>query len=479
MTVKDANFIAGEWSPAASGATYGKTNPYRPSEIVGTFPLSDGRDIDAAVSAATEAFPSWARLTGQQRGAILFRAAEIVSTRIDAIAMDMTKEMGKPLRESRIEVARGVDTLRFYAGEGWRPQGETFSQTATNNPIRVMYRPVGVVGLITPWNFPFSIPLWKSAPALAYGNSVVLKVAHEAPRTGLHLAACLEEAGLPPGVFNVVVGRGPDAGQPLVTHPDVRALSFTGSVSVGQRVRNEAVPLGKRVQLELGGHSPLVVMADSDLGRASDAAFAGAYWAAGQKCTATRRIYVQDDAYDEFESLFVARISSARVGDPSDPATEVGPVVSSSQLDMLLAAVDRGKSEGGTLLTGGARQGLDGYVLTPTLFDNVGDTSFLACEEVFGPVASIFRFSDLDEAIVRANGPEFGLSASIFTKDLGAAHQFASEIEAGIIRINAATAGGEPHVPFGGIKGSGYGPREQGRAARDFFTETVTVYENF
>lgn len=477
--MKDANFIAGEWTPAISGGTYEKTNPYRPSEVVGTFPTSDGKDVDEAVGAATEAFTSWSRMTGPQRGAIFFRAAEIVSARIDSIAMDMTNEMGKPFRESRLEVARGVDTLRFYAGEGWRPQGEIYGQTATENPIRVSYRSLGVVGLITPWNFPFSIPLWKSAPALAYGNTVVLKVAQEAPRTGLHIAACFEEAGLPPGVFNVVVGRGPDAGQPLVTHPEVRALSFTGSVPVGEHIRNDAVPLGKRVQLELGGHSPLIVMANSDLVRASNAAFAGAYWSAGQKCTATRRIYVQDDAYDEFEALFLARIASARVGDPRDPATEVGPVVSGSQLDMILEAVDRGRAEGGTLLTGGARVGSDGHVLAPTLFEDVSDTDFLAREEVFGPVASMFRFSDLDEAIARANGPDFGLSASIFTKDLAAAHRFASEIEAGIIRINAATAGGEPHVPFGGIKGSGYGPREQGRAAREFFTETVTVYENF
>ena len=477
--MKDANFIAGQWCPAISGRTYEKTNPFRPSQVVGTFPLSDGKDVDLAVGAASEALRSWSLMTGQQRGAILFRAAEIVSERIETIATDMTNEMGKPIRESRLEAARGVDTLRFYAGEGWRPQGEIFSQTSTDNPIRVSHRPIGVVGLITPWNFPFSIPLWKSAPALAYGNTVVLKVAQEAPRTGLHLAACFEEAGLPPGVFNVVVGRGVDAGQPLVKHPDVRALSFTGSVSVGEQVRNQAVPLSKRVQLELGGHSPLIVMADSDLVRASNAAFAGAYWSAGQKCTATRRIYVQNPAYDEFKTHFLARITSARVGDPSDPATEVGPVVNSSQLDMILAAVDRGRAEGGTLLTGGSRMGADGYVVAPTLFENVGDKTFLACEEVFGPVASIFRFSDLSEAIDRANGPDFGLSASIFTKDLASAHRFATEIEAGVVRINAATAGGEPHVPFGGIKGSGYGPREQGRAARDFYTEMVTVYENF
>lgn len=477
--MKHANFIAGQWRPTVSGRTYEKRNPFRPSDVIGTFPSSDWRDIDAAVDAATEALKSWSRMTGQQRGAILFRAADIVSERIETIATDMTNEMGKPIRESRLETARGVDTLRFYAGEGWRSQGEVFGQTTIDNPIRVSHRPLGVVGLITPWNFPFSIPLWKAAPALAYGNTVVLKVAQEAPRTGLHIAACLEDAGLPPGVFNVVVGRGGDAGQPLVTHPGIRAISFTGSVSVGEQVRDLAVPLKKRVQLELGGHSPLIVMADSDLVRASNAAFAGAYWSAGQKCTATRRIYVQDKVYEEFRSQLLNRISSAHVGDPNDPATEVGPVVSSTQFDMILAAVDRARAEGARLLAGGTRLGTDGYVFAPTLFENVDDEGFLACEEVFGPVASIFQFKDLDDAIVRANGPDFGLSASIFTKDLATAHRFATEIEAGVIRINAATAGGEPHVPFGGTKGSGYGPREQGRAARDFYTEMVTVYENF
>jgi acyl-CoA reductase-like NAD-dependent aldehyde dehydrogenase len=476
--VRAANFIGGEWLASAGGRTYEKRNPFRTADVVGEFPASGGSDVDAAVGAAIAARRGWAELSPQQRGAILFRAADVVQARAGEIAAAMTREMGKPIRESSAEVSRGADQLRFYAGEGWRPQGEIFTQGATGNQVQVLRRPAGVVGLICPWNFPFSIPLWKAAPALAYGNCVVLKAAAEAPAGALHLAACLHEAGLPRGVFNVVVGRGGDVGTPLVKHPAVRAISFTGSVPVGEQVREEATALGKRVQLELGGHSPLVVMDDADLERASEAAFAGAFWSAGQKCTATRRIYVHQRVYDEFRVLFTQRIERGAVGDPSDPATEVGPLVSEQQLDDVLGAIERGRIEGGTLVRGGERVGNDGFVITPALFEDVADRDYLSCEEVFGPVTSMYRVRDLDEAIERSNSTRFGLSASIFTRDSGNVRRFVAGIEAGVIRVNAATAGGEPHVPFGGSKGSGYGPREQGRAALEFYTETVTVYEN-
>jgi acyl-CoA reductase-like NAD-dependent aldehyde dehydrogenase len=476
--VRAANFIGGEWLGSVGGRTYEKRNPFRPADLVGEFPASEARDVDTAVEVASGARAAWASLPPQQRGAILFRAADAVQARAQEIAGAMTREMGKPIRESTAEVLRGVDQLRFYAGEGWRVQGEIFSQGATGNQVQVLRRPLGVVGLICPWNFPFSIPLWKAAPALAYGNCVVLKAASEAPTSALYLAACLQEAALPSGAFNVVIGRGGDVGARLVRHPGVHAVSFTGSVPVGEQVRDAAVPLGKRVQLELGGHSPLVVMADADLGRASEAAFAGAFWSAGQKCTATRRIYVQDGVYEEFRSMFEERIERGAVGDPTDAATEVGPLVSEQQLHDVLAAVERGCNDGGTLVRGGARADTDGYVMAPALFESVDDRAFLSREEVFGPVTSMYRFGDLDEAIERSNNTRFGLSASIFTRDSSTVQRFVSGIEAGVIRINAATAGGEPHVPFGGSKGSGYGPREQGRAARDFYTETVTVYDN-
>jgi alpha-ketoglutaric semialdehyde dehydrogenase len=478
LAVRAANFIGGEWLDSVGGRTYEKRNPYRTADVVGAFPASEPRDVDDAVQAASDARRAWAALPPQQRGAILFRAADAIQARAQEIAADMTREMGKPIREANAEVTRGAEQLRFYAGEGWRAQGEIFTQGATGNQVQVLRRPLGVVGLICPWNFPFSIPLWKAAPALTYGNCVVLKAATEAPASALHLAACLDGAGLPSGVFNVVIGRGGDVGTSLIKHPGVRAISFTGSVPVGHQVRDQAVPLGKRVQLELGGHSPLVVMADADMNRAAEAAFAGAFWSAGQKCTATRRIYVQDRIYDEFKLKFTERIQNGEVGDPTAPETEVGPLVSEQQLSDVLAAVERGRSEGGTLVRGGGRIGTDGYMMSPALFEDVDDRNFLSREEVFGPVTTMYRFGDLDEAIDRSNSTRFGLSASIFTCDSGAVQRFVSGIEAGVIRVNAATAGGEPHVPFGGSKESGYGPREQGRAAREFYTETVTVYQN-
>jgi acyl-CoA reductase-like NAD-dependent aldehyde dehydrogenase len=470
------NFVAGQWREGAAGRTYELRNPFDSADVVGEFPASDARDVDDAVEAAQDAARSWSRLPAPQRGSILFRAAEIVAARSGAIAADMTREMGKPLREARVEAARGADTLRFCAGEAWRSQGEIFSHSATGNPIQVLRRPLGVVGLICPWNFPFSIPLWKAAPALVHGNCVVLKVAHEAPGAGLHLAACLEAAGVPKGVFNVVVGRGQDVGPPLIGHPSVRAISFTGSSAVGEGIRDDATKLGKRVQLELGGHSPLVVLDDADLPRAAEAAYAGAFWSAGQKCTATRRIYVHDGVYDSFKTLFIARIERGVVGDPADPDTEVGPLISEHQMDVVLSAIERGQSEGAVRLLGGERLDDDAYLVSPTLFEGVDDTAFLSQEEVFGPVTSLYRVAHLDEAIERSNSTRFGLSASIFTRDAAAIQRFAREVQAGIVRVNAATAGGEPHVPFGGTKASGYGPREQGRAAIDFYTETVTVY---
>ena len=473
-----ANFIGGEWRPSVSGRTYEKRGPWRPSEVIGEFPASGEEDVNAAVAAALTAFPEWARMPAAKRGAILNKAADIVETRAEQIAQDMTLEMGKPIREARGEALRMSQVFRFYSGEGLRPTGERFEQMLTGSVAYTVHRPLGVVGLITPWNFPAAIPAWKTAPALVYGNTVVMKLAQEAPLTGLHLAACLEAAGLPAGALNIVIGRGSEVGTPLVAHPDVKAISFTGSVPVGRGVRDEATRLGKRVQLELGGHNPVVVMADADLAKAVELVYAGAFWSAGQKCTATRRIYVEEPVYDEFRTRLLERMESGAVGDPNDPATEVGPLVNEKQLEEILAGVERGKYEGGTVVTGGERIDDEAYLVAPTLFEGVGDKAFLSCEEVFGPVTSLYRFSELDDALARANAVEFGLSAAIFTSSLVSARAFTERIEAGIIRVNGQTAGVDVHVPFGGIKGSGFGPHEQGRAARDFYTESVTVYED-
>ena len=473
-----ANFIAGEWRPSAAGDTYEKRNPARPGEVVGEFPSSTREDVDLAVQAAQDARAEWAGGPAAKRAAVMNGAAALIEERAEAIAQDMTREMGKPLREARMEAARAAQILRYSAGEAFRPVGELYEQAVTGGPVYTVHRPVGVVGLITPWNFPAAIPVWKLAPALIYGNTIVLKLAQDAPLTGLHIARALDDAGLPAGVLNVVIGRGSDVGTPLVEHPAVRAISFTGSVPVGESIREQAGRLGKRAQLELGGHNPLIVMADADLARAAEAAYAGAFWSAGQKCTATRRIYVQEPVYDAFRETFLARVEAGRVGDPSDPETEVGPLVNEAAMQDVLGAIERGREQGGRVLAGGERGDDDAYLVAPTVFEDVGDDDLLSCEEVFGPVTSLYRFGDLDDAIARANAVEFGLSAAIFTRDLEATHRFVNELEAGILHVNSQTAGADVHVPFGGVKGSGFGPHEQGRAAREFYTEVVTVYQD-
>jgi aldehyde dehydrogenase (NAD+) len=448
----------------------------RPDEPVGEFSSSSEADARAAVAAAEKAFPGWAVLPMARRAGYLNAAAAVLEARTEQVARDMSTEMGKPLREARGEAARSAQILRYAASEAFRSVGEHFEQAATGAQISTRRRPVGVTALITPWNFPIAIPVWKLAPALIYGNTVVLKLAYEAPRTGLHIAQAFAEAELPPGVLNVLTGRGSTVGAALVQDQRVRSISFTGSVATGHSVRDDATRLGKRVQLELGGQNPLIVLADADLARAVEASYAGAFWSAGQKCTATRRIYVQDEVYDDFKQQLLARIERGKVGDPLDPDVEVGPIVSEKQFDEVMAAIERGRKEGGTVLAGGERADDEGFVVAPTLFEGVRDDAFLSCEEVFGPVSSLYRFRTLDEAMERANSTEFGLAAAIFTSSLAAATRFENEAQAGLLHVNSQTAGADVHVPFGGIKNSGFGPHEQGRAAIEFYTDTVTVY---
>src|SRR3954447_5635252 len=355
------NYVGGAWVPSASGETYTRTSPMRPSELVGEFSASAEADADAAVAAAAEAFAGWAATPLAGRGRYLNTAAAALEARGEEIARDMAAEMGKPLREARGETARASQILRYAASEAFRPVGEHFEQSLTGAQVSTRRRPVGVVALITPWNFPIAIPIWKLAPALVYGNTVVLKLAYEAPRTGLHIAEAFAEAELPAGVLNILTGRGSTVGAALVSDPRVRAISFTGSVSTGHGVRDEATKSGKRVQLELGGHNPLIVAGDADLGRAVEAVFAGAFWSAGQKCTATRRIYVEDSVYDDFRAQLLARIERGKVGDPADPEVEVGPIVNEKQFDEIMEAIERGKNDGGSVLTGGERADEHGY----------------------------------------------------------------------------------------------------------------------
>jgi aldehyde dehydrogenase (NAD+) len=453
---------------------YEKRNPFSPEKVTGEYRVATTNDVDAALGAAQTAFETWSRMPIAERGRYLTAAASVLDSRIDTVAGDMTAEMGKPIRESRGEVARAAQILRYAAASAYRAVGEEFEQ-ANGGSVSTLRRPLGVVALITPWNFPIAIPTWKLAPALVYGNTVVLKLAWDAPATGLHLEAALVEAGLPPGVLTVLTGRGSTVGHALTHDPRVAAVSFTGSVATGSDVRDAVTSRGARVQLELGGQNPLIVMADADVDRAVGAAFAGAFWSAGQKCTATRRIYVEAAAYDDFRERFLERVAAARVGDPSDPETEVGPLASESQFVDVLAGIQRGRDEGGSVVVGGSPTG-EGYVVAPTVFEDVADTAFLSCAEVFGPVTALYRVADFDEALRRANAVEFGLAAGLFTSSLTTALRFRREAQAGILHINSQTAGADVHVPFGGIKGSGFGPHEQGEAAAQFFTETVTVY---
>jgi acyl-CoA reductase-like NAD-dependent aldehyde dehydrogenase len=471
------NLVGGEWCESESGATYDKRNPWRPSEVTGTYAASSAADARAAIEAAREAFPAWAALPAGQRAAFFGKAADAIEARAERVAQDMTAEMGKPLREARMETLRAATILRFSAGEAWRPIGEQYAASVPNQRLYTIRRPLGVVGLITPWNFPIAIPVWKLAPALMYGNAVVLKLGYEAPRTGLHVAECFAEAGLPAGVVNVLTGSGSTAGAEIVSNPNVRAISFTGSVPVGRSVRDEATARDCRVQLELGGHNPLIVTAAAELDRAAEAAYAGAFWSAGQKCTATRRILVEDAVYDDFKDRFLARVEAGKVGDPADPEIEVGPVVNESALEDILGAVERAREQG-TLLAGGKHADDESYVIEPTVFEGLSDDAELSCEEVFGPVTTLYRYTTLDEAIERANAVRFGLSAAIFTRDLAETQRFTDAIQAGIVHVNSQTAGADVHVPFGGVKGSAWGPHEQGRAAIEFYTETITVYQD-
>ena len=472
------NYVGGEWRESASGETYEKRNPWRPDLVAGVYPASDAEDARAAVAAAKDAFPAWSALPASQRAAFFTKAAVAIEARAEQVAQDMTAEMGKPLREARMETLRAAQILRYAAGEAWRPIGELYEPSVADQRLYTMRRPLGVVGLITPWNFPIAIPVWKLAPALIYGNTLVLKLGYEAPRTGLHVAECFAEAGLPAGVLNVLTGSGSKVGAEIVSNRDVRAISFTGSVPVGRSVRDEATARDCRVQLELGGHNPLIVSASAELDRAAEAAYAGAFWSAGQKCTATRRILVEESVYDAFRDKLLARVAAGKVGDPADPDVEVGPVVNEAALEEILGAVERARGEGGTVLAGGERADDEGYLIAPTVLEGLSDDAELSCEEVFGPVTALYRYSTFDEALERANAVRFGLSAAIFTRDLRETQRFTSEIQAGIIHVNSQTAGADVHVPFGGLKGSAWGPHEQGRAAIEFYTETVTVYQD-
>jgi aldehyde dehydrogenase (NAD+) len=414
------------------------------------------------------------------RANILYKASEILATRINEIGADLTREEGKTLKEGIGETTRAMQILRYFAGEAQQPTGEHYP---SNNPQTLLYtvrEPLGVCAMVTPWNFPIAIPAWKIAPALAFGNTVVLKPASLTPLCAVRLIEVLAEAGIPKGVVNLVTGSAADAGDPLVRDPRVVAISFTGSNAVGNELKKVAAESGAKIQLEMGGKNPAIVLGDADLDHAITHLVSGAMWSTGQKCTATSRAIIDRRIADQLTEKLRSRVEGIVVGDPMEAATQMGPVVDAKAAERIVGDIDRGKSEGATVLVGGGRiegNGLGkGHFVAPTLFGDVASDSFLGQEELFGPVLGVIPVDGIDEAVAVANEVRYGLSASIFTRDIGKALAFVREVQAGIVHVNSETAGAEPQVPFGGYKGSSSYSREQGKSAREFFTQVKTVY---
>ncbi len=474
------NLIGGAWGEAGDRATSENRNPANPSDLIGLFPRSTADDVAAAVAAAKEAQPAWAALSALKRGEILLRAAAILESRADDVATQFTREEGKTLREARGETLRGVAILRYFAGEGAQPIGEVYPSANPAMSLYTLHVPLGVVGIITPWNFPVAIPLWKIAPALLYGNTVIFKPAELTPLTAVLLAQVFEEAGLPAGVLNLVLGAGSTIGPAISAAPEVTGISFTGSNAVGRGLQNAANSRGAKVQLELGGKNPVIVLADADLDQAAAMTVNGAMLSTGQKCTATSRAIVQRRVLGAFTEKVLARVNALVVGDGLRDETHVGPQVSAAQRDTVVEYIEIGKNEGATLLAGGqalsAPQYNGGYFVQPTVFGDVRPEMRIAQEEIFGPVLGIIPAEDYDEAIAIANGVRYGLSASLFTRDINKSFRFIREAQVGIVHVNGETAGAEPQVPFGGMKESSSFSREQGKAAAQFFTQTKTVY---
>jgi acyl-CoA reductase-like NAD-dependent aldehyde dehydrogenase len=474
------NYINGEWAPAKSGETFENRNPANTDDLIGRFASSGAEDVEAAVSAAAEAYPAWRAMSPIARANILYKASEILAARVNEVGAELTREEGKTLKEGIGETTRAMQILRYFAGEAQQPIGEQYPSMNPQTLLYTVREPLGVCAMVTPWNFPIAIPAWKIAPALAFGNTVVIKPASHTPLCAVRLIEAIHEAGIPTGVVNLVTGSAKAVGDPLVRDPRVVAISFTGSNAVGNELKHIAAETGAKLQLEMGGKNPAIVLADADMEHAIGHLVTGAMWSTGQKCTATSRAIVDRRIAEQLTEKLRARVESIVVGDPMEASTQVGPVIDASAAERIVGDIERGQSEGATVLVGGSRLADNGrgkgHFVAPTLFGGVDPGSFLGQEELFGPVLGVIPVDGYDEAIAVANTIRFGLSASIFTRDLGRALQFARDIQAGIVHVNSETPGAEPQVPFGGFKGSSSYSREQGKAAREFFTQVKTVY---
>jgi acyl-CoA reductase-like NAD-dependent aldehyde dehydrogenase len=477
------NYINGEWVEGSGGSVIEDRNPANRDELVGMFPSSTEADVNLAVEAAKESFRTWRLVPAPKRAEILYRAAEILVTRKEEYAQDMTREMGKVLAETRGDVQEAIDMTYLMAGEGRRQFGQTTPSELPNKFAMAVRAPVGVSALVTPWNFPMAIPSWKVAPALVMGNTVVIKPAEDTPYSTYNFVQVLAEAGLPPGVVNVVNGTGPEAGSPLVHHPDTQLVSFTGSTEVGRIISEACAPTFKKCHLEMGGKNIIIVMDDANLDLALDGVLWGAFGTSGQRCTAASRVAVHKKVYGEFTNKLVERAKALRVGDGLDPKTDMGPVINEQQLTTVMKYVVIGKDESAKLAAGGHR--LDsgasarGWFHEPTVFLDVNPKMRIAQEEIFGPVVSVIPFSNFDEALEIANGVSYGLSSSLYTRNINNAYRAMRDLETGIVYINAPTIGAETHLPFGGIKNTGNGHRESGLAALDFYSEWKSIYVDY
>jgi aldehyde dehydrogenase (NAD+) len=469
------SYIAGEWCDG--GAEVADTNPADPSEVVATVSLAGADLASAAVEAAAAKSSSWSSTAPGFRGDVLRRAADLLDERSEQIGRDLTREEGKTLAEGIRETQLAARILRYYAGQVFDPHGETYPSQQPGALLFTRRDPVGVVSVITPWNFPISIPAWKIAPALAFGNTVAWKPAEIVPLTAVHLLMALRSAGLPDGVLNLVLGKGSQVGDVLATHPAVGAVTFTGSNPIGRMVQSRATEAGKKVQLELGGKNPAVVMADAALDQAAEHIATAAFGGTGQKCTATSRVIVHRSAADELVERLTQRAKEWRVGDPLHPDTRVGPLASADQMATVLSYLDIAARQGARAVVGGPLGGpmAEGYFVQPTVLVDVEPGHAVVREEVFGPVLAVLPVDSLDEAVALANDTPYGLTSSVFTRDLGTALRFTERSRSGIVKVNQPTSANEFHVPFGGIKDSGAGEHELGKAARHFYTESKTV----
>ena len=476
------NFINGRWVESRSARSVERRNPANTDEVIGLVPLSTREEVREAIATARQAFPAWRDTPAPVRGRILAKAAVLMEEQKQELARLLTREEGKTLKDSLGEVQKSINILEFMAGESRRLGGETLPSELPKNFAYTLKQPLGVIAAITPWNFPVSIPVWKMAPALVAGNTVVFKPATLTPFTGAKVVALFEQAGIPAGVLNMIVGSGGEVGDELLQHPDVRAISFTGSNEVGSELYAQGARRMKKCQCEMGGKNPLVILADADLPLAVESTLFGAFASTGQRCTATSRVIVEDGVADRFVQMLVERARTLKVGNGLDPGVDMGPAVDEAQLKTDLHYIETGKKEaklllGGQRLAGGAYD--RGYFVAPTIFDHVAPESVIAQDEIFGPVLSVIRVPDFEEALRVANAVRYGLSSSLYSNDASKIFEFVERIETGITHVNSPTVGGEAQLPFGGMKATGVGLREMGRVAIDFYTELKAVYIDY